>query len=344
MAVFSTNQNRHLYVVKSFKDFSAKTPETLENVGDVGVKTVGKGKDKELVFFYKGPGGNIKSDRIQVKNLDYVKAVKAADMRIPLKKVEVTVAADALDGSNMIAGQDYVLRIALRQFYGMSDEDQYFKDAAVHATANMSVETFYTKMVEALNLSFSREVGATKEENPYLKFAKEGSGDNAKIVITEKAQAYTTGIGAQERVYFEVVPTTVYVGADDVVWSVPTNATPTNKANLVVAEGATQTGIGNGAQIADLEYFSMGERGDQYRMAGWPNYIPTKYLADATQEYNALEIHHAFTDTGVNSYRSEKDITFVAADTETEKAALTSLLAAIVSNTDITAADAGRFE
>jgi hypothetical protein len=58
----------------------------------------------------------------------------------------------------------------------------------------------------------------------------------------------------------------------------------------------------------------MGERGDQYRYMGYPNYIPTQYLVDPTKEYNVLELHHAFTDTGVNSYRSEKDITIVADD------------------------------
>jgi hypothetical protein len=47
-------------------------------------------------------------------------------------------------------------------------------------------------------------------------------------------------------------------------------------------------------------------------MAGWPNIIPTEYPVDPTKEYDALELHFAFTDEGVNSYRSEKDITIVA--------------------------------
>lgn len=56
----------------------------------------------------------------------------------------------------------------------------------------------------------------------------------------------------------------------------------------------------------------MGERGDQYRNMGWPNVIETKYLVDPTKQYDVLELHFAFTDSGVNSYRSEKDITIVA--------------------------------
>ncbi len=56
----------------------------------------------------------------------------------------------------------------------------------------------------------------------------------------------------------------------------------------------------------------MGERGDQYRNMGWPNVINTEYLiTDPSAQYNVLEFHFAYTDEGVNSYRSEKDITIV---------------------------------
>lgn len=52
----------------------------------------------------------------------------------------------------------------------------------------------------------------------------------------------------------------------------------------------------------------MGERGDQYRKIGWPNDVETVGMVDPTKTYDVFEIHYAFTDTGVNSYRSEKDI------------------------------------
>jgi hypothetical protein len=73
----------------------------------------------------------------------------------------------------------------------------------------------------------------------------------------------------------------------------------------------------------------MGERGDQYRGIGYPNDITTKLLVDPTQEYHVLELHFAFTDTGVNSYRSEKDITVVAPATEAGKTALNGFIGAI---------------
>ena len=316
MAVFSTNQNRQFYVASGY-NASVTDASDLGTIG--AVKAVTDGIDKEIYFLYKGADTVLKSDRIQVKNLVYGKAIAAADMVTPLKSVEVACAS-AINSGAPVAGQDYVLRIAFRQFYGMSDEDTYFKDVAVHVTSAMesAPATFYTALANALNLAFSREVGATATSNPYLTF----TAASTKLTITEKPQDWTLGIGAQERVYFDVYPTTIYTGGEDVIWGTVTDATPA-KADAVVGTNA----LGNGKMIADMEYFYMGERGDQYRMMGYPNYIPTKYLVDPTAQYHVLELHYAFTDTGVNSYRSEKDITVVFPSTA--KAALNSFIGAI---------------
>lgn len=303
MAVYTTNQNRQFFVASEY----SATVTDASNVGAIGaVKCVADGLGQEMYFLYRGADTVLKSDRIQLKNLDYIKAFKASDMVTPLKKVEVTLDSTVNSGAP-VSGQDYLLRIEFRQFYGMSDEDQYFKDVAVHATAAMTdAKALFDAMKNALDLAFSREVGATKTANPYLNFSVSGSGSSAKLVIMEKPQSWHLGIEAQERVYFDVYPTTIYTGGDDVIWGVVTDATVA-KASATVGTDA----IGNGHTIADMEYFYMGERGDFYRYAGWPNYIPTKYLVDPSKEYNVLEIHYAFTDTGVNSYRSEKDITIV---------------------------------
>lgn len=313
MAVFSVNQNRHLYVAgavgESITDASA--------VGTIVPKVTKNGVDKELFFLYKGANGEVlRSDLIQLKNLSCAKMVKAVDMRIPLKSVRVSLSPD-INSGNPIVGQDYLLGIDFRQFYGMSERDQYYKSGVVHVTQAMAASPllFYQAMVRSLNLNFSREVGATKNSNPYLSFAASAQG----ITITEKVQDWSRGIGSFQRVYFEVRPTFIYTQGEDVIWAAQnantgkyyTDVTPTDKSTLVIT-GANATGVGNGKQIADLEWFCLGERGDQYRMAGWPNIIPTEYQVDPTKEYDALELHFAFTDEGVNSYRSEKDITIVA--------------------------------
>lgn len=319
---FSTNQNRHIYVASAYGDVSENSA-----VGTIKAKTVDNGVDKDIYLIYKGADTVLKSPLIPVKNLSYIKATKKEDLRKPFKSVLVALDSN-VNGGAPVSGQDYILRIAFKQFYGMSDEDQYFKDAAVHATAKMTAAQFYQKMVDSLNLAFAREVGAhayTKKDgtvegsNPYLKFEASATG----ITITEKEQHWTLGIESREPVNFEVVPTTIYVDGDDVQWGTVTNKT-VDKSKVTVT-GDNATGVGNGKDIADLEYFAMGERGDQYRMVGFPNYIPTTYLVDPTKEYNTLDIHFAFTDDGVNSYRSEKEITVV----DTDGKAIDSIIAEI---------------
>ena len=359
--IYPTNQNRHLYVVKGYNENVSSASST----GTIGaVKKIGTGNDAEIYFSYKGPGGMLRSDRIQLKNLDYVKLNTAWSMVRPLKKVQVQVSG------NLMVGEDYVLRITLRQFHGMSDEDIYIKDAAVHVTSGMTKAQFYAAMKTALDKCFSREVGATSSSNPYLKF----SASSEDLCIYEKPQPWTRGIGKQERVYFEIQPTTVMNtdSGEDFIWGVakdqtyplyrsdgndglepnvyvaPVVGTGTSDdpqypevAGIKVGFGENATGLPNSREIADLEWFCMGERGDQYRMVGWPDYIPTTYLMDdtlcsLTDGFNVLEIHHAFTDTGVNSYRGEKDITIVAPNTVAGNLAMNAFIATLETATGLT--------
>ncbi len=318
MAVFNTNQVRQFYVASAYN----ATVTDASNVGTIGLKTIDEGATKELYFLYKGTDTVLKSDRIQLKNFDYAKIISASAMVMPLKSVKVALDTEVNQGK-VVPGQDYVLRINFKQFYGMGEEDQYFKDAAVHATSAMvsTPKKFYDALAEALNLAFAREVGATKTSNPYLSFTSAATG----LTITEKEQPWTRGIGALERVNFEVFPTTVFVDGEDVIWGTVEDLTPAKYVEDTDSSSSTYqemipnpavvvgtNAIGNGKIIADMEWFYLGERGDQYRMMGYPNYIPTEYLVNPATQYDVLELHFGFTDTGVNSYRTEKDITIVA--------------------------------
>lgn len=314
---FNTNQNRHLYVVTNYGEV-----DETKDAGMITVKSSGEGNDKRIYLVYKGADTVMHSELIDPHGIDYVKGVSAKDLRVAFKSQKVKLSEDVNDG-NPVAGQEYILRIVLRQWIGMSEEDVYFKEAAVHATAKMDAAAFYKAMVDSLNYAFAREIGATLKKstdgsgnvkiegsNPYLSFTAEADG----IVIAEKEQPWHLGIESQEPVLFDAVPTTIYSDGADVQWGTVTTTTAATAAVKIKGEADTPTGYGNGHNIADLEYFCMGERGDQYRMVGFPNVVPTKYLVDPSKEYSVVEIHHAFRDSGVNSYRSEKDITLVSTD------------------------------
>ena len=319
MANYSVNQVRQFYVAST-----AVTGSTaVANVGDIKLQAIddGNGVGTELYFLYKGNTGDVmKTDFIPVKNITSITANTAENLRVPLKSVEITLAA------NPIAGQDYVLGINFKNFFSSGDDSQYYKDAAVHATSGMTKKDLLDALKAALDKAFAREDGATSSSNPYLAFsvvAATGSGSSAtpdKLVITEKPQEWELGTKKARRIAFDVFPGTIYNGTEDVIWAAQdsttglyyVDATP-SKATVAAKASNDGTFIGNGQQIANLEWFCMGERGDQYRGMGYPNVLPKyPYMVVPTGEYDVLNIHFAFTDTGVNSYRTEKDLTIVA--------------------------------
>lgn len=292
MAVFSTNQNRQLYVVKN-----VVTTEP-ENLGDVQIGTITAGDSKQLFFKYKGHGGTIRTDLIDTDKVCYAKITKKEKLQRKLKKATISLDTN-VNGGNPIVGQEYIVRILIHNYLAPGDSNVAIKYGAVHAIAGMTPQTFYQKLAKSLEMNFSREV------QPLLTFNATASG----VEVTEVVQPYVVGYMSQDSVNFEVIATTVRFQGDDVIWA--KRDEDTEKIELEY----TDETVGNGSKIADLEYFCMGERGDQYRDGvAMPNRLPVKYMVDPEKEYNVLDMHYFFSDTGVNVHKSEKDITFVAED------------------------------
>lgn len=304
MATFSVNQVRQLYVATALK-----TPHVLASdaAGSIAVKS--DTAKSHLYFEYKGADNLMRSDLIDTKNILYAKATDATAMAHDLKSV--TIALDSnVNGGAPVAGQDYILRIAFKQYVGMSDEDQYFKYGMVHAYAGMDASEFYKVLAVSLAKNFSREVvplikieiktaSATTEVTPTTKVA-DLTDTYTEVVITEVEQPWRLGVMAQTPVYFTVQSVPVTVNGDERYWATLTES--------------TSGSIGNGKAIADLEYFCMGERGDMYRQVGWPHNIPTTYLVDPAKAYCVFDIHYAYVGSNESVQKSEKTITIVCAD------------------------------
>lgn len=355
MATFSTNQVRQLYVAKALK---ATHVLASEAAGSIAVKN--DTAKNHLYFEYKGADNLMRSDLIDIKNILYAKATDADAMAHELKSVTVTLDTN-VNGGAPVAGQDYILRIAFRQYVGMSDEDQYFKYGMVHAYAGMDADEFYKALALSIAKNFSREVvplikievhsEATKskggfDSNGYM-VVTPTTKDNGKsdttnpyyvtdalvtdidsIRITEVEQPWRLGVMAQTPVYFTVQSVPVTVNGDERHWA-------------TLTEG-TSGSIGNGKTIADLEYFCMGERGDIYRGVGFPNNIPTTYLVDPTVKYNVIDIHYAYVGSNESVQKSEKTITLVVpkvgADNQTSNKLANDIISAINTATGLTIA------
>lgn len=312
--VFSTNQFRHLYVATAFKEAANATAQVVTDKGDITLKTT---KNGDLYFQYKGPGGILRSDLIDPKTIMYAKATNADDMARKVKAVIVTLNSD-VNGGQPVVGQDYILKIAFRQFVGMSDEDVYLKYGMVHAYKDMTAEKFYATLAVSLAKNFSRELtklvkislitGADADPIEVLPTMKVDSLNDAYtgIVIEEYPQydEWVRGTRALTPVYFEVTGDNIILDGDEVAWATVEDD---------VDEGRET--IPNGYVIADMEYFYHGERGDIYRGISWPNVIPTKYMIeDPSKGYHTLDIHYAYIGSNEAVQKSEKDITIVCED------------------------------
>lgn len=328
MFIGSDNQFRNLYVMNTYK----ASESALTAVGDATLK-VDTAKNA-MYLVYKDTEDNLTSDIIDLKNLLYVKSTKAADMARKLNSQSVTLNEDP------ISGQDYVLNVEIRNFVALGDDSTHIKFGAVHAVKGMTKSDFYKAMAVNLAKNFSREVSpilnvslnkykSTDTTNTKVAVLVNGKMQNlaaltstetyTSIIIDEVEQPWRRGVAQVEPVNFNTTCGTVLVDGNDVIWG--------------TVEKEEGDPINNGKQIADMEWFYHGTRGDIYREATYPDNFDFKPLVDETKAYSTLDIHFAYVGPGVEVAKSERTITVVCADA----AELNNLITAIKTATGVDA-------
>ena len=328
MFIGSDNQFRNLYVMKTYK----ASESALAAVGDTTLK-VDTAKNS-MYLVYKDTEDNLTSDIIDLKNLLYVKSTKAADMARKLNSQSVTLNEDP------ISGQDYVLNVEVRNFVALGDDSTHIKFGAVHAVKGMTKSDFYKAMAVNLAKNLSREVSpilnvslnkynSTGTTNTKVAVLVNGKMQNlaaltstetyTSIIIDEVEQPWRRGVAQVEPVNFNTTCGTVLVDGNDVIWG--------------TVEKEEGDSINNGKQIADMEWFYHGTRGDIYREATYPDNFDFKPLVDETKAYSTLDIHFAYVGPGVEVAKSERTITVVCADA----AELNKLITAIKTATGVDA-------
>lgn len=302
----SVNQVRQLFVVNG-------TDTTV--VGGIAVKET---HDKKHVFVeYNGKGGLVRSDLIKKDNVISAKLTTADKMAKPLKEAILTLNPNINEG-NPIVEQNYIVDVLVSNYITMADASTLVKFGAVHVTPNMSASTFYVELAKSLARNFSRDINkffsivlsnGTKEEevkSPYeVKMA-----DATSVIIRELPQTkdYVRGEFPVTTVNFQVIPKTVIGDGSEVnPFMVDENS---GLVEILEQEGANSY-IGNGYELADTEYFCMGERGDWYRGVGYPNTIRTKYMVEEDKEYDVIDINFYFEGRGISAQKSEKMLTLV---------------------------------
>ena len=307
MSIFSTNQFRHLYVVSSYA--SEAEPSTA---GAIKLKT---GGDGDLFFSYVGKGGLIRSDIFNKDKVLKVSAVDATTDVTPMKKFEVTI------GGTPALGETYILTLNYKRFLGFGEEDTYFEMGSVTVDSTINTASLFYKAM-ALNLAkntakqkivkIALKTASTPVAVTASTAASSLSGTYTGIIIEELPQEWKLGKKAFN---------TVEISADDIIGTSTLDA-PWATVTTVTANLWT---LNNGKRIADLEWFCMGERGDIYRGVGYPYNFDTEYMVNPSSAYYVIDIHYYYEGEGMESGKSEKDITIVTATKAVANSIITAL-------------------
>lgn len=324
MAQYSENQVRHFYVVtatgKSAADMKTNAEKANPEVGWLSEKqTIQDGSNNGFYFLYQSPGGLIRTDI--VTNVISSSFTKAENMVKYLKTTEITLNSDINNG-NPVIGQDYILRFKFKNYIVRGEASQYDKFAVVRVLSN-DPSKFYKEMAKSIYLNFKREpqqiitvhlYNSTKSETEQVTDANfdtimSSTDTFTKIIIKEgRDNNYRRGINKSSNpLNFRIYSDTITINGVEQHWSNDIAApTPsTDDADVIY----------NTNDVKDMEWFFMGERGDTYRGAGYPNNVVTTYVTDsidAPKGYDFSDCHYAFTDYNEGVQKSEKTITFVA--------------------------------
>lgn len=353
MATFSTNQARQIYVAKQVAD-------PIKDKGDI--KLVAP-EDADYIYFqYVGADTPLRSDLIKKNLISKVTLTHGKNIQKYLNQYDVSL--DSKASATPIAGQEYLLRINMLGYASLGIENTYQKYGYVRATANMSASDFYKKMAQSLARNFAREpwpvykffvstvkpgvkdvfpdsgdTGVTVTEVTATTDLDTLSGTYQKLVIQEVSGLWRRGTDEDMPQLAQIFTDHISVGNGiEQPWGEVKQITTI--ANLTARKDSVYR------QLADLEYFLMGERADKYRLVGWPKVIYTDYMIDSiglnpsefqgtsdTTGVGIIDIHYSYVGSNESVQKSEKDICIILPNDATKGAMK---LAQAIADTGIT--------
>lgn len=144
-------------------------------------------------------------------------------------------------------------------------------------------------------------------------------GTNATSVVAESsAQSLTggttTGLLVEEVLQPWVLGKRQASPLDFEVFAVPVNSdgVPTPWAEVEDVTASNSNVQTNGKMVADMEWFYIGERADQFRGVGYPDNFETTYTADPSKEYDFLDIEFYYAGDAEDVQKSKKVLTIAA--------------------------------
>lgn len=305
MAIFTTNQARQLYVANHALVRGTSASYTKPTRGKI---VIFDGETIPAPFYLlsaNAKGEVSRSDLIEQGKVVSLSVTSAAKMIKPIRSYTIQVDSDLLDGGNVPAGVNFILRVTFSPFVGLSPEQKLVKAAHVYTKTAMSPKNFYL----ALAASLKRSV---KNENKVHPIITVTTADD-KITLSEVPQYWSLGKFSKEVLPFTVSGNVVNIGGVETPWlNLDTDGLVPFTTSTNYTDPNTGATVNNGHTIADMEYFYHGERGDQYRKVGWPNNFDTEYLVDPASAYDVMDIQYFYSGGAEDIERSPKTLTIVS--------------------------------
>ena len=327
MANYNTNQARHMYVAKSYGADVAAVESGANGIITVATNTVPAGTVNNadhplssVYFIYKNADGIItRSDAIPVGNIEYVTKKAAADM--DYKLLQHTITLDSAVNIADLQGKNVTVNIAVR---GIVDDDPA-NLIPVTATVKLGASASASDLYKELAMAIVKAIPTFRMKTPFFKVfvgSTEITKATTSIAGTATSIILVATPGAWRRGLLSNKPHELTVGfatnADiDGAWG---------KDTVAFSTVANNTVIPSAYELADLEYFCLGERGDEFRGAHWPYNYDTKYMidpSDTSTTYDLLTIQYFWKGHHENVQKSSRTIHIAA-----PAAVLTSLYSA----------------
>lgn len=263
----SQNTVREIFVADALaSETTLKTFESGASDGELGVFMIdGSDGDTtgEFLIAIKLAGKTIVSDKY--KSEEIRRAIGKPYQAPVLRKISITP-------TNTTVGTEYIINLRIQEFGSLSVNDFYFKHGQYEVATGDAATDIVDGLITSLNLNFSQEPQATPTSNSYFTFVN----NSGVLEITEKEQEVILGKKEGRPIAFDV--TVDKVGGASI-------------ATVAVTDGGFP-GVGTGRQVALMEYFYRGNRGDAFRDQHFPyNFSKvTKSQASLTSLYGLIEL------------------------------------------------------
>lgn len=304
MKNFNTNQTRHFYTV-----IDDKTGSTLSAAGDISMSTIKQSTDADVeAFSFSYKNGDLNVTRTDTIAVDKVKSVNyGVAAATPLKMYSIAIDSNVLDISNKkingengdAVGETFLTKVTISQLFDYDDSNAFTYVASVvgDATNLASSDAFYKAMAVAIAKSFPKGDGYPKVR-VFLKGTEvtatttvaslSGVSSISSIDLVQGPQKFKLDKLSNEPCPFSVATSVKISDVVEYDWSTDNS----KKAVDSTVSGFTE--IPAAYQLAELEYFALGERGDVYRGYLYPNDYDNSanYLISTSKSYMVLSIEY----------------------------------------------------